>query len=74
MKAAQKRPFLDGKSAVEGARRLKMQRYLFVVMRVGYLFVLSYLDAGFEPQCPHKDFLLACCCCCCCYLLLLAAS
>ena len=41
--------FLNTKSAVEWARRLKMQRNLFVVMRLGSTVVLSYLDAGFEP-------------------------
>ena len=48
-----------------------MQRNLFVVMRVCSPGVLSYLDAGFEPQCGRKDLLLACCCCCC---LLLAVA
>ena len=33
-KQPKNRPFLDTKLAVEGARRLKMQRNLFVVMRV----------------------------------------
>ena len=68
-KTAQKRPFLDTKSAVERARRLKMQRKLFVVMRLGSPVVLSYLDAGFEPRCGRKDFLTACL-----LLLLLAAA
>ena len=69
MKTAQKRPFLDTKSAVARARRLEMQRNLFVVMRLGSPVVLSYLDAGFEPRCGRKDFLTACflllaaCCC-----------
>ena len=61
LKTAQKRPFFDPKSAVERARRLKMQRNLFVVMRVCSSIVLSYLDASFEPQCVRKDFLTACC-------------
>ena len=73
-KTAQKRPFLDAKSAVERARRLEMQRNLFVVMRLGSAVVLSYLDVGFEPRCGRKDFSTAClllllaaaCCCCCC--------
>ena len=67
-KQPQKRPFLDTKSAVERARRLEMQRNLFVVMHLGSPVVLTYLDAGFEPRCGRKDFLSACCCC-----LLLAA-
>ena len=76
-KTAQKRPFLDAKSAVEQARRLEMQRNLFVVMRLGSAVVLSYLDAGFEPRCGRKDFLTAClllflatAASCCCLLLL----
>ena len=56
MKTAQKRPFLDTKSAIEQARRLEMARSLFVVMRVCSPVVLSYLDAGFEPRCGRKDF------------------
>ena len=60
--------------AVERARRLEMQRNLFVVMRLGSAVVLSYLDTGFDPLCGRKDFLTAClllllaaaCCCCCC--------
>ena len=64
---AQKRPFLDTKSAIERARQLKMQRTLFVVMSLCPLVVLSYLDAGFEPQSRHKGFLTAC-------LLLVAAA
>ena len=44
-----------------------MQRNLFVVMPFCSPVVLSYLDAGFEPQCGLKDFLSAC------LLLLLAA-
>ena len=31
-----------------------------MVMRLGSPVVLSYLDAGFEPRCGLKDFLLAC--------------
>ena len=67
LKTAQKRPFLDTKLAVERARRLKTQRNLFVVMRICSPVVLSYLDAGFEPRCGHKEFwtfclLLAACC------------
>ena len=50
---------------------LEMQRNLFVVRRLGSPVVLSYLDAGFEPRCGRKDFLLACCCCYCFCLLLL---
>ena len=30
-------------------------------MRLGSPVVLSYLDAGSEPRCGRKDFLLACC-------------
>ena len=66
-KIAQKRSFFDTKSAVERARRLEMQRNLCAVMRLFSLVVLSYLDAGFQPRCGRKDFLLAClllaCCC-----------
>ena len=51
---------MDTKSAVERARRLEMQRNLFVVMRLGSPVVVSYLDAGFELRCGRKDFLLAC--------------
>ena len=51
-----------------------MARNLFVVMRLGSAVVLSYLDAGFEPRCGRKDFLLACCCCLLLLLLLLAAA
>ena len=71
LKRARKRPFLDTKSAIERARRLKTARNVFVVMRVCSPVVLSYLDAGFEPQCGRKDFFTACCCC---LLLLLAAA
>ena len=67
-KTARKRPLLDTKSAVEWARRLKAQRNLVVVMRLGSLVILSYLHAGFEPRCCRKDFLCAC------LLLLLAAA
>ena len=52
--------------AVERARRLEMQRNLFVVMRLCSPVVLSYLDAAFEPRCGNKDFWTFCC-----YLLLL---
>ena len=69
-KTAQKRPFLDTNSAVERARRLKVQRNVVVVMRLGSPVVLSYLDAGFEPHCGGKDFLSACLL----LLLLLAAA
>ena len=37
-----------------------MQQNVFVVIRLGSLVVLSYLDAGFEPRCGRKDFLTAC--------------
>ena len=75
LKIAPKRPFLDTKSGIERARRLKMARNLFAVMRLCSLVVLSYLDTGFEPRCGGKDFWTACCCCllllaCCCLLLL----
>ena len=43
------------------ARRLEMQRDLFVVMCLGSPVVLSCLDAGFEPRCGLKDFWGACC-------------
>ena len=56
------------KSAVERARRLEMQRNLFVVMRLCSPVVLSYLDAGFGPRCGRKDFWTAC------WLLLAAAA
>ena len=49
--SAQKRPFLDTKSAVKWARRLETAQNLFPVMRDCFRVVLSYLDAGFEPQC-----------------------
>ena len=61
LKIAQKRPFLDAKLAIERARRPETARNLFVVMRVCSPVVLSYLDAGFEPFCGRKDFLLARC-------------
>ena len=48
LKKAQKRPFLDTKSAIARARRLQTARNLFVVMRLCSLAVLSYLHAGFE--------------------------
>ena len=51
LKTAQKRPFLDTKSAVKRARRLETAENLFPVMRGCFLVVLSYLHAGFEPQC-----------------------
>ena len=71
-KTAQKRPFWDTKWGIEQARWLETQRNLVVVMRLCSPVVLSYLDAGFEPRCGHKDFLTACCClllaaACCCY-------
>ena len=59
---AQKGPFLDTKSAIEQARRLKQARNLVVVMRACSLVVLSYLDAGLEPRCGRRDFLTAWCC------------
>ena len=59
-KTAQKRPFLDTKSAVERARWLKTQQNLFVVMNLGTPVVLSYLDGGLEPRCGLKDFSSAC--------------
>ena len=67
--------FLDTKSAVERARRLKMQRNLFVVMRICSPVVLSDLDAGLEPWCRRRYFLTTCCCllAAACLLLLLAA-
>ena len=67
LKTAQKGAFLDTKSAIERARRLKTAPNLFVVMGICSPGVLSYLDAGFEPGCPRKVFLTAC------LLLLLAA-
>ena len=71
MKTAKKQAFLDMKSAVAWARRLKMQRSLVVVMPLCSPVFLSYLDAAFEPCCGCKDFWTACCCC---LLLLLAAA
>ena len=61
MKTAPKRPFLDTKSAVERARWLETSQNLFVVLRVGFPVVLSYLDAVFDPRCGHKDFWTFCC-------------
>ena len=52
-------PFLDTKSAVERARRVKTARNLFLVMRIGSLIVLNDY-AGFEPRFRRKDFLIAC--------------
>ena len=49
-----------------------MQRNFFVVMRLGSPVVLSYLHAGFEPQCGRKDFWTTYCCCL--LLLLLLAA
>ena len=46
--------------AVEWARRLETERNLFVVMRICSPVVLSYLDAGVEPQYRRKDFWTAC--------------
>ena len=46
-------PLMCNVGAVERARRLEMAQNLFVVMRVCSTVVLSHLDAGFEPQCPH---------------------
>ena len=74
MKTAQKRPFLDTKLAVERARQLETARNMFVVMRLGSLVVLSYLDAGFEPRRGFKDFLTACSCLLLLLLLLLAKT
>ena len=51
LKTPPKRPFLDTKSAIQRARRLETAQNLFAVMRVCFLVVLRYLDAGFEPQC-----------------------
>ena len=56
---AHKGPFLDTKSAIERARRLKTARNVFVVARVGSPLVVRYLDAGFEPRCRCKDFWIA---------------
>ena len=50
-----------------------MQQNLFVVMHICSLVVLSYLDAGFEPRCGRKDFLLAAFGCCLLLLLLAVA-
>ena len=51
LKTAQKRPFLDTKLAIERARRLKMARNVFAVMRVWPPVVMSYWDAGSVPRC-----------------------
>ena len=50
-KKTQNGHFWDTKSAVKRARRLKAAQNLFPVMRVCFPVGLSYLDAGFEPQC-----------------------
>ena len=71
LKTAPKWPFLDTKLAIEWARRLETARNLFVVMRLCFPVVLSYLGAGFDPRCRRKDFSCVCCCCCCLLLLLL---
>ena len=63
MKTAQKRPFLDTKSAIERARQLETARNLIVGMGDCSPLVLSYLDAGFEQRCGSKDFCTVCCCC-----------
>ena len=55
-KTAQKWTFLDTKSAVERASRLKMQRNLFVVMRLGSPVVLSYLDAVLRHSVVARTF------------------
>ena len=60
LKIAPKRPFSDTKSAIELARRLETTPNLFVVMRICSPVILSYLEDGFEPWCPRKDFLTAC--------------
>ena len=49
-----------------------MAQNLLQVMRNCSAVVLSYFDAGFEPQCPHKEF--SCICCCCCLSLLIAVT
>ena len=70
LKIAPKRPFLDTKSAIELARQLKTAQNVLQVMRICSAVILSYLDPGFEPQCPQKEFscvyclLLAACCYC----------
>ena len=38
-----------------------MARNLVVVMRLCSPVVFSYLDAGFEPRCRRKDFLVPSC-------------
>ena len=52
---------LDTKSAIKHARRFKRTRNLFYAMRICYAVVLSYLDADFQPQCPHQYFWIVCC-------------
>ena len=47
----------------ERASRVGMTQSLIEVMRICSAAVLSYLDAGFEPRCPQKEFSTACCCC-----------
>ena len=37
-----------------------MAQNLIVVMSISPAVVLSNLHAGFETQCPEKDFLIAC--------------
>ena len=61
--------FLDTKSAIKRATRLKMEQKLFVGMRICFAVILSYFDAGFEERCAQKDFT-----CVCLLLLLLAAA
>ena len=63
MKKGLKTPFLDTRLAIKHARRLEMAQNLLVVMHICSAVVLSYLDAGFESQCPQKEFM-------CVYLLL----
>ena len=63
---AQKRPFLDTKSAIELDGRLETTQNLFWAMHVCCPNILSYLDAGFEPRCCRKDLWITC------YSLLLA--
>ena len=58
---AQKRPFLDTTAAIELDGRRETAQTLFVGMHVCCWKVLSYLDAGFEALCHHKDFWIACC-------------
>ena len=68
LETAQKQPFWYTKSAIKRARRLKMPRNFFVVMRLWSPVVFGYLDACFEPRFGRKDFCTACC------LLLLLAN